>query len=199
VVRVGGEPRLSGVDSKAEVVFRSDKDSKPVVPRFALTMYYLGKVPWHFVMFAIGIALAVFAIVLSILGGEGALQALMLGGFSILAGIMIMMVQNVRESRRSTTEPEQRIVQVYRQTPCPLDAASYERLVHSAKNLEDSIKEKSWEYDARSYQAHLKLAAAHFKQNRMRDAFREQCRAMLVLMDDVHRYRGKNEDFKPLW
>ena len=31
------------------------------------------------------------------------------------------------------------------------------------------------------------------------DAFREECRAMLVLMEAVHRYRGKNEDFKPLW
>ncbi|HZZ82546.1 MAG TPA: protein phosphatase 2C domain-containing protein [Gemmataceae bacterium] len=199
IVRVGGEPRVGGVDSSAEVVFRADKDSKPVVPRFALAMYYLSKIPWHFVMFALGIALAVFAIILSMLGGESALLALMFGGFAILTGIVIMMAQNIRESRRSGNAPEQRIIQVYRQTPCPLDAAIYERLVQSAKTLEDSIKEKNWEYDARSYQAHLKLAAAHFKQNRLRDAFREQCRAMLVLMDDVHRYRGKNEDFKPLW
>ena len=90
-------------------------------------------------------------------------------------------------------------MQVYRQTPCPLDASIYEKLVQSAKTLEDSIKEKNWEYDARGYQEHVRLAAAHFKQQRFREAFREQCRAMLILMDDVHRYRGKNEDFKPVW
>ena len=32
-----------------------------------------------------------------------------------------------------------------------------------------------------------------------REEHREQCRAMLVLMEAVHAYRGKNEDFKPVW
>jgi hypothetical protein len=120
-------------------------------------------------------------------------------GLFILAGIVIMMVQNFRETRMLAVVPEERPLQVYRQTPCPLDASIYEKLVQSARTLEDSIREKSWEYDARSYQEKLRLAAAHFKNQRLREAFREQCRAMLVLMEDVHRYRGKNEDFKPLW
>jgi hypothetical protein len=109
------------------------------------------------------------------------------------------MFQNIRETQTISNEPEERPLQVYRQTPCPLDAVTFEKLVLSAKSLEDGIKEKSWEYDARGYDEKLKAAQAHARQNRYRDACREQCRAMLVLMDAVHRYRGKNEDFKPLW
>ena len=118
---------------------------------------------------------------------------------ALLTGIVGVMFQNIRETQTVSNEPEERPLQVYRQTPCPLDAVTFEKLVVSAKTLEDGIKEKSWEYDARAYDEKLKSAQALAKQNRYRDAFREQCRSMLVLMDAVHRYRGKNEDFKPLW
>ena len=67
------------------------------------------------------------------------------------------------------------------------------------KTLEDNIKEKGWEYDGKAYQERLKQAVQHAKYERFRDAFRAQCRAMLVLMEAVHRYRGRNEDFKPMW
>ena len=43
---------------------------------------------------------------------------------------------------------------------------------------QESIKEKAWEYDAKAYHEHLKLASAQFKQHRFREAFRAQCRAM---------------------
>jgi hypothetical protein len=88
---------------------------------------------------------------------------------------------------------------VYRQTPCPLDAAIFDRLVESAKALEANIKEKEWEYDESAFQQRAREATGLFQQQQFRDAFRAQCRAMLVLMDAVHRYRGKNEDFQPLW
>ncbi len=199
VVRVGGEPSLAGIDSSADVVFPPSEDTAPTVPRFALAMYYLGKVPWHYVLMGLAIPLAVFAIVLSVLQLGNDVLAFMIAGFMLLMGIVLMMVQNFRETRKVALAPEERPLQVYRQTPCPLDASIYEKLVQSAKTLEDSIKEKNWEYDARGYHEQLKLAAAHFKQQRFREAFREQCRAMLILMEDVHRYRGKNEDFKPVW
>jgi PPM family protein phosphatase len=199
VVRVGGEPRLAGIDSSADVVFRTSEDAQRIVPRFALAMYHLGRVPWHFVIMGLGIALAVASLALSLLEVGGGLIAFMIGGFMLLVGILLMMVQSFRETRKTAHAPAERPLQVYRQTPCPLDASIYEKLVQSAKTLEDSIKEKNWEYDARGYHEHLRLAAAHFKQQRFREAFREQCRAMLILMDDVHRYRGKNEDFKPVW
>jgi len=200
VARVGGEPRLAGVDSKAEVVFRPSDGAIPIVPRLALAMYYLGKVPWHYVLMGLGILLALSVPILSIFDLGDPLRTFTFAGFLLLTGIVIMMVQNFRETRKlAAPSPDERPLQVYRQTPCPLDAAIYEKLVQSAHTLEESIKEKNWEYDSRTYQEKLKLAAAHFKQARLREAFREQCRAMLVLMEDVHRYRGKNEDFKPVW
>jgi hypothetical protein len=199
VVRVGGEPHGDGVDSMAEVVFPSADSPNPFVPRFALMMYYLSKLPWAFTMLALGILLAGIAIALAALGHSQSIFAFIFAGLALLGGILTLMLQHIRETRKISNEPEERILQVYRQTPCPADIAIYERLVQSAKTLEDDIKEKQWEYDTKAYQEKLKLAAAHFKHNRYREAFREQCRAMLVLMEAVHLYRGKNEDFKPLW
>ena len=67
VVRVGGEPRLAGVDSSADVVFRATGDAPPFVPRFALAMYRLGKIPWHYAMMGVGIVLACVAVALKVL------------------------------------------------------------------------------------------------------------------------------------
>jgi protein phosphatase len=201
VVRVGGEPKLAGIDSHAEVVFPASDTSTPVVPRFALMMYYLSRLPWAFIFLALGILLALVAIVVYFLESSPmmALLAFIVSGLAIMGGIVTLMVQSFRETRTVAPEPEVRPLQVYRQTSCPLDAATYDRLVESAKSLEHSIKEKKWEYDAKTYQEKLKLSSAHHKQNRLREACREQCRAMLVLMEAVHRYRRKNEDFKPMW
>jgi len=200
VVRVGGEPRLAGVDSQAEVVFPSSEVSNPIVPYFTLSVYYLGRMPWAFVMLALGILFAVSAVVLHFLSmAVAAMIAIIVASLAILSGIVTLIVQNFRETHKISIEPEQRTLQVYRQTPCPLDAAIYEKLVQSAKTLEDNIVEKMWEYDAQVYQDLVKQAEQHFKQQHFRDAFRDQCRAMLVLMEAVHAYRGKNEDFKPVW
>ncbi len=202
VVRVGGEPRSGNVDSKAEVVFPASDGPNPMAPRFAWLMYCLSRVPWAFVLLALGIILGGIAIILStaIKDWEVAATLAFIGSvLAILSGIITLMVQNFREMRKQIDEPEERPLQVYRQMPCPLDAGIYEKLVLSAQNLEASIMEKRWEYDAKRYQERLKQAAQHFQQHRLRDAFREQCRAMLVLMDAVHSYRGKNEDFKPVW
>ena len=199
VVRVGGEVRTEKMDSQAEVVFTAKEDAAPVVPRYALWMYHLGRVPWAFVQLALGILMAIIAIALHATSLPGDIFAFIIAGVALLGGIVTLMVQSIRESRKTGTEQEERVLQVYRQTPCPVDAAAYEKLLESAKQLEADIKSRTWEYDVRTYQERIKQAAQFARQNRMRDAFREQCRAMLLLMEAVHLYRGRNEDFKPIW
>jgi hypothetical protein len=162
-------------------------------------MYHLSKLPWAFILLALGIVLAGIAFVLAALSHTESIFAFIFAGLALLGGIVTLMLQHIRETRRVPERPEERVLRVYRKTPCPLDAAIYERLVESSNTLEQEIKGKNWEYDATAYQVKLNLAAAEAKQNRYREAFREQCRAMLVLMEAVHLYRGKNEDFKPLW
>ena len=73
-------------------------------------------------------------------GAEGFifLAAFMVAGFMLLVGIVIMMLQNFRETREVAQEPAERPLQVYRQTPCPLDATIYERLVETANALEET-------------------------------------------------------------
>ena len=53
VVRVGGEPKLAGIDSMAEVVFPASSVTEQIVPRFALMMYYLGRLPWAFMLLGV--------------------------------------------------------------------------------------------------------------------------------------------------
>ena len=199
VVRVGGEPPLDGGDSRMEVVFPASDTQNPIVPRLGLLLYYLGKLPWAFLLLTLGILASIIAIVLAATESGGAVYTFILAVVALMTGIVTLMVQNFRETRKLSTEPEERPLHVYRQTPCPLDAAIYEKLGQSAQALEESIKDKQWVYDVRAYQERLKQAAQHFQHHRFRDAFRAQCRAMLVLMEAVHSYRGKNEDFKPMW
>jgi hypothetical protein len=188
-------------DSKTDVVFPSTESPVLVVPRYALMMYRLGRVPWAFVLLMMGIGVAGIAIVLAVMEQPNAIFAFVLAVAMLLGGIVSLMVQNFREGRKVVAEEteEERPLHVYRQTPCPLDEAMYNRLVGGAESLLDNIKEKDWQYETRAYQERLHKATGYAKQRRFREAFREQCRAMLVLMEAVHRYRGKNEDFKPGW
>ena len=190
------------MDSQAEVVFPSSGEmTQPVVPRFALLMYHLSRVPWIFMQLSFGIFMALIAIALTPFDfGIWAILAFIGSGLALLGGIVTLMVQGLREARQQAIPaPEERTLQVYRQTRCPHDTAIFERLAESTKTLESSIREKNWEYDGKAYQEHARQAALLFKQHRLKEAFREQCRAMLVLMETVHLYRGKSDDFKPVW
>ena len=117
----------------------------------------------------------------------------------LAGGIVTLMVQNIRETHKVSAKPEERVLQVYRQTACAYDAALCERLMQSSKTLEEEIRAKQWEYDVTTYQEGAKAAAQLLKQQRYRDAFRESCKAMLLLMDTAHVYRAKHEGFKPVW
>lgn len=198
VVRVGGEPRFSGADSQAEVLFAPS--DVPIQSGAQRIMHLLSRVPWAFVLMPLTIPLAGIAIFLAAVGEIGpAVYTFIFAVLSLMTGIITLMVQNYRETRKLSSDPEERPLQVYRQTGCVLDAGIYEKLVQSAESLEKNIKEKQWDYDVKTYLDRLKQATQHFQHKRTREAFREQCRAMMVLMEAVHAYRGKNEDFKPLW
>jgi serine/threonine protein phosphatase PrpC len=200
VVRVGGEPKLSPSDSQTDVVFpASDGNESGVVTRFSMVMHSLARVPWAFLQLALGIALAGFAIAFAMVDQVGAMIAFIVAVLSILGGVLTLTVQHIRETRRSRSKPDERVLQVYRQTVCPFDAALCERIIQSSKALEEEIRQKLWQYDVKGYEQHAKAAAQHFKQQHFREAFREQCLAMLLLMDTVHLYRNKHEGFKPVW
>jgi protein phosphatase len=198
VVRVGGEPQPDSSDHVSDVVFPAS-NSGVFRPQLKSMMYHLGQLPWPALLIAMGILLAVIAIALAAFKRSESVFAFIFAGLTLLGGILALMFQHFRETRKLSNQPEERVIHVYRQAPCPADAGLYESLVQSGKTLEDDIKQKQWEYDANAYQEKVKLAANFFRQGRNRDAFREQCRAMLVLMEAVHLYRGKNDDFKPLW
>ena len=129
VARVGGEPRDDMVDSKSDVVLPSADIGPPFVPRFALMMYYPRQGPLGVRHVGLGILLAGVAIVLAALGWAKSIYAFIFSGLALLGGIVALMIQHIRETVQGKPGAGGRVIHVYRQTPCPVDAAIYERLV----------------------------------------------------------------------
>ena len=62
-----------------------------------------------------------------------------------------------------------------------------------------AIREKGWRFDSAAYETHVQLAKSLRDQGRLTEAFAEQCRALMVLMEAAHRERGRGESFTPFW
>ncbi len=65
--------------------------------------------------------------------------------------------------------------------------------------LKQQVHDKSWEVDWAAYEQHETLAGKHLAANDLPAAFRESCRAMRMLTEQLNRHRHKEEVFKPVW
>jgi protein phosphatase len=159
------------------------------------------RIPWAFLLLVCGVLLAMLAVALTTQQAPGNFAVFILAGMALFGGLIGLMVQNFREGRPSLDEEEEEPHEacVYRQIPCTIDAPLLQRLALATRNLEESIREKGWQFDARVYQTHLSTAQRANTDGRARDAFTAQCRALLALMDVVGEQRGRGESFRPLW
>jgi hypothetical protein len=120
-------------------------------------------------------------------------------GLALFGGLVALMVTNFRETRVRPAAPQPRPVVVYRHTSCAIDPTLLQRLSGATATLEANIHEKGWGFDDGPYRAHVATAQLATQQGHLREAFAEQCRALIVLMDAVHVQRTREESFKPLW
>jgi protein phosphatase len=197
VVRVGGEVPANATDSNSDVVFPSvDMPGPPLSTRLRGVFRQL---PWSFFLLFLGIILATAAMYLTAYQIPGGFPVFIVAGMSLFGGLIGLVMQSLRENRPPENPDVPRPLQVYRQAACTVDDALLQKLIVGTANLEESIKAKNWQIDAETYQMHLKHAQEHLLNGRIRDAFREQCRAMMVLMQTVAEQRGHGESFRPLW
>jgi protein phosphatase len=196
VVRVGGAPPESnGVP--ATFATRSGVSRSRALMRRLTPV--LRRLPWAFLMLGLGIVLAMLAIFLTYSQYPGNFAVFILAGLALFGGLIGLMVQNFRETHTGPTQEQPREVVVYRQIPCTIDAPLMQRLVQATTALEADINEKGWQYDTTQYHDRLNRARQATEMNHPRDAFAEQCRALMVLMEAVHEQRGRGEVFRPFW
>ncbi len=190
IIRIGGVPPAD-VSANGSDLSSSDL-SLPQPPARPLGHY------WPFATLFLGIVLAIGAIVLTQNALAGGLPAFMAAAAALIAGLAGLLRQSAKERHEALTNPPGRI-RVYRQTPCPIDDALLLKLAQAVQTLDERIRAVQGEADWDLCQEHMQQAEIEMQQQDPAAAFRERCRALLVLMEAVDRQRAKAEIFKPLW
>lgn len=154
--------------------------------------------PWSFAALIVGILLAGIAIFLNVADYRGELAAFIVAGLLLVSGLVGLIMQSFRD--RNATEPApKRKLHIYRQIPCALDKALVDRLDQALQTLRGRVDESQWDFDRADFEAHDARANASVETANWLEAFREKCRAMMILMDAVQQHRNKEESFRPLW
>jgi protein phosphatase len=191
IAKVKGQSALS-VDRPA-----TDSPWSPP-PLFAQVQDRLKSVQWSFVALISGIALACIAIVLNATGTEGEVAAFVVAGLLLMTGLIGLVMQGMRD-RNAAPPPVKRRLHIYRQIPCTIDQSLVDRLDQALQTLRSRIDENNWAFNQITFSNHESQSKDRIAKSEWLEAFREKCRAMMVLMDAVQQYRNKEEAFRPLW
>jgi len=154
---------------------------------------------WMFVPLVLGIVLAMLAIVLTYHELPGKIPTFLAAAVTLVVGMAGLLVQSLNEKKKPQEDAWVPRTKVYRQTSCEIDRAAVDKVMQAVTDLEGRIVEKSWSADWNSCRELRQQADRHVKNDRLADAFRATCRALMILMDAVQQQRGKEESFRPLW
>jgi protein phosphatase len=158
------------------------------------------RVSWPLLLLFVGISMAVIAIYLTAFEKKpGDLYAFVVSAIALLSGLAGLMIQNTREINASPPDVKPPGPRVYRETACGIELPVVKRVSHAVESLEERIKEKDWLVNRAGCQDYKGKAQLLEQQGDLSGAFREDCRAMLLLMEAVNKQRNKEESFRPLW
>jgi serine/threonine protein phosphatase PrpC len=199
-----------GPDNITAIIVKVRGDSAPSKDRPALASPWmpespLGRMrdalrsfPWSFVALILGILMAAVAIGLSATETAGEFAAFIVAGILLVSGLIGLMLQTFRD-RHAPAVGVKRRLHVYRQIPCTIDQPLVDRLDQALQTLRLRVAENHWEFDRAAFDHHDARAKASVDKADWLDAFREKCRAMMILMNAVQQHRNKEEAFRPLW
>jgi hypothetical protein len=156
---------------------------------------------WPLAALFLGIVLAVGAILLTYAELSGGIAVFLLAAVALVAGLAGLLFQNMQETIRDESRPAEaaRELQVYRKTPCAIDRRLLDKLARAADVLKTRVHDHHWEADWETFQRHHESAERLLARGELTPAFREYCRAMRPLVEVVHRQRGGEESFQPVW
>ena len=161
----------------------------------------IGLIPWPLIALFFGLILAAWAGWLMLIRESGGAIAFGFGAAAIIAGLVGLIAQAVREKRSADVEDdaEPRKLQVYSQSSCRIDGGLLDRLVRAVASLRQHISDKEWAADCVTCDTHQAEGAKYLAKGDLSSAFREYCRSMRPLTETLQRQRNKEESFKPVW
>ena len=154
--------------------------------------------PWSFVALILGILLAGIAIFLAATERAGEVVAFVVAGVLLVSGLVGLIMQSFRDRSAVELAPKRKL-HIYRQIPCAIDQGLVDRLDQALLTLRSRVNDNHWEFDQSAFESKDASAKASAEKAEWQDAFREKCRAMMILMDAVQQHRNKEEAFRPLW
>jgi serine/threonine protein phosphatase PrpC len=199
-----------GPDNITAIVVKVRGDSAPSTDRpiaaspwtpespFSWLVDTLKVFPWSFIALILGILMAGVAIFLAATETAGEFTAFVVAGVLLVSGLIGLMLQTFRD-RNAPAPSARRRLHVYRQIPCTIDQSFVDRLDQALQTLRLRVAENHWEFDNAAFDLHDANARSSATKADWLDAFREKCRAMMILMDAVQQHRNKEEAFRPLW
>jgi protein phosphatase len=196
VVRVAG--------NQAESDGAASKNGSPssgwgLPGRHRLTKLMAGT-SWPLGALFLGIVLAVGAILLNHAQLPGGFPAFLFASFALIAGLAGLAHQNYRPKSHPAEDVElPRKLQVYRQTPCAIDLPLLHKLARAEAVLKHRIRDHHWDADWETCERHHEQAEQFLSEGELVPSFREYCRATRCLTEVLHRQRGKEESFQPVW
>jgi PPM family protein phosphatase len=192
VIRLGEQLPPAVVESKS-----SDDPAK-----LSRSAQFLRQLPWPFWSLILGIVLAIGAVMLTYLQWPGGMPFFLLASAALIAGMAGLMIHNARDKELPAEVKEDlppSKPRVHRKTPCAIDRHLTDKLAQAMASMEEQIRGHGWEADWNAFRKHAELADARLDGGNLEDAFRERCRALIVLMRAFQKHRAKSEAFKPIW
>jgi PPM family protein phosphatase len=153
---------------------------------------------WPPVALMLGILFGVGAILLTFADLPGSLGIFLLAALAVGAGLGGLVLQNLRP-KNENADDEQRPLHIYRRTPCAIELPMVQQLAKAEAVLRGRIRENGWDADWGHCEQHQELARRYQDQGDLVQSFSEYCRATTLLAEVVHRQRGKEESFQPVW
>ncbi len=157
-----------------------------------------GRELWPSLALGLGIVFGVSAILLTYADLPGRLGVFLLAALAVLAGLGGLLVQNLRP-KKEAMEDGARSVQVYRRTPCAIELPLVQQLAKAEALLRGRVRENGWDADWAICEQHQEQARRYQDEGNLMQSFCEYCRATTLLAEVVHRQRGKEESFQPVW
>jgi len=158
-------------------------------------------IPWPLIALFVGVVLVGNAGWLMLTAQAGYVPSFALGALAIVAGLIGLIAQAVREHRsaRQEDDAEPRKLHIYSESPCNIDGSLLDKLVRAVASLRQHVADKAWEVDHATCDSHEARGAKFLAQGDLAAAFREYCRSMRPLTEVLQRQRNKEEIFQPVW
>jgi len=178
----------------------SGKPTRPSLLKRAIRAWNQ-MVPWPFSILGFGSTLALLSLLMRVNEVPGSVVLFLLAAIAILGGLIGLILQLKKEPEEEPTQihDKPRTLNVYKRHDCKISPVLAEKFAQLEATLVEGLKGQGVQVD---WESHAKLAAgAENAKNKMDEsaAFRARCASLLFLAEAFHKFRHKQESFRPNW